>query len=229
MQFGHVALPRVWFNRAVAPAGWDGLLRACGVVALAGIGLSTLVPSAADLAVLASLTLLTNGPYSIFLPVSLEPMLMVFSKLYPPLLVALVATTAQTAVEWVNLRLYGAALGARLFEGLRTSRMTRAVLRSFQRAPFITVAFCAMTPIPFWMARVTAALTGYPMPRHLAATAVGRFPRNWFYAVIGLVLPFSNGQILATGLTLTVVCSTFVVARYHLARRCDPVGSPGAP
>jgi len=34
--------------------------------------------------------------------------------------------------------------------------------------------------------RVVAPLAGYPIRRHLSATLLGRFPRLWFFAALGL-------------------------------------------
>ncbi|MDP3773350.1 MAG: hypothetical protein Q8Q85_03700, partial [Gemmatimonadales bacterium] len=96
--------------RRIAPAAWDSLLWASGLVALVGILVSSFVPALSELAALFSLALFTNGPYSMFLPVGYEPVLMVFGRVYPPALVAAVGTLGVVAVEYVNYRLYDAAL-----------------------------------------------------------------------------------------------------------------------
>src|SRR2546425_12879399 len=84
-------------QQPVAPKAWDRLLRVSGAVALAGIFLVSFAPTLGELAVLVSLTLVVNGPYSMFLPTAHEPILMVFGRLYPPLLVAALATAGTGA------------------------------------------------------------------------------------------------------------------------------------
>lgn len=189
--------------RGVAPKAWDGLLRASGAVAFLGIVLSSLVPPASELAVFFSLTLITNGPYSAALPVAYEPIVMVFGRLYPPILIAALGTLGQLLVEHVNYRLYGAALHSRLLAGMRASPMVRRVVDWFRMAPFFTVFLCAVTPIPFWVGRISASLGGYPESRFLAATAAGRFPRLWFYAAVAALLPVRTALVVIGGIALT--------------------------
>jgi uncharacterized membrane protein YdjX (TVP38/TMEM64 family) len=202
---------RPWLFRPVAPVAWDMLLWTSGGVALAGIALVTLVPQASELAVFFALTLLTNGPYSMFLPVAHEPILMVFARVYPPLLVAALGTVGATMVEAVNFRLYGALLHSDLLGQVRSSRWSRRVVEWFGVRPFLTVFICALTPIPFWIARACAALGRYPIHRHLLATAAGRMPRLWFYAAIATVAPISSGTLLLVGTAATVALGTLIV------------------
>ncbi|MBI4419232.1 MAG: VTT domain-containing protein [Gemmatimonadetes bacterium] len=206
--------------RPVAPDAWDRLLWASGAVALLGIVLASAVTQASDLAVLFSLTLLTNGPYSIVLPVAYEPVVMVFGRLYPPVLVAALGTLGQIMVEHVNYRVYGAALRSRLFAGMRESRWVRRVVCWFRAQPFFTVFVCALTPIPFWAARICASLDGYPLGRYLAATAAGRFPRLWFYAALGSALPVDTNVLLVGGILVPL---PLALAMWLRGRRAEGV------
>ncbi len=193
-----------WLVRPVGPATWDGLVRASGVVGVLAILLSTVVPPVADLALLFTVTLFLNGPYGALLPVAQEPVLMVFARLHPPVTVAAVATISVTAVEYLNYRLFAAAIHSNALTGLRDARWARRVVRWFGVRPFPTVALVSLTPIPFWLVRVVAAAARYRTSRFLAANAVGRFLRFWFYASIGLVIPLTSGQLLAAGAVLTL-------------------------
>lgn len=204
MPFGIPVLAH-WLGRRVARESWDRLLWVSGCVALAGILVTSYSPALSELAVLFSLSLLVNGPYSPLLPVAHEPILMVFGRLYHPLIVAAVATTASVMAEYVNYRLYAAALSLRALDRLREGPTGRRVSAWFAMQPFWTVAICALTPIPFWIGRTLAALTGYSPRRFLVAVAVGRLPRQWFYAAFGLVLPLSNLAILVIGGVSTVL------------------------
>jgi hypothetical protein len=201
--------------REVAPARWDGLLRACGIVGLVALLLTAFVPDprVSDLATLFSLSLFINGPYSPLTPIGFEPMLMAYGKLYPPFGVAMIGLTAQLMVEYVNYHLYDAALHTELMRSTRESRVLQRVLGWYRAAPFLTTVVVAFTPIPYWTLRITAPLARYPMSRHLTATAVGRIPRLWFYAAIGTLLPFSSGAILGTGLGIAVLFVVIALLR----------------
>ena len=207
--------PGSWLTREVAPREWDTLLRASGLVALLGIVLAALVPvrQVSDLATFFSLSLFINGPYSPLTPIGFEPILMAYGKLYAPLLVAVVGLVAQLLVEYVNYRLYGAALRTELLRRARESSLTQRVLRWYRSAPFFTTVVVALTPLPYWTVRITAPLSDYPVRRHLSATAVGRLPRLWFYAALGTVLPLSGGLILGVGLGAAALWAAVTLAR----------------
>ena len=183
------------------------MLRAAGLVGLAAIILTLLVPVplVSDLATFFALALFVNGPFSPLTPVGFEPILMAYGKIIPPIVVAVVGVMAQLLVEYLNYHLYGAALSSERLRRARESRLMGRVLRWYQAAPFLTTMIVALSPLPYWMVRITASLSRYPMPRHLSATALGRLPRLWAYAALGTLLPFSGGAILAVGLGLSVL------------------------
>ncbi len=208
----------------MAASRWDRLFRATGLVASAAILLVEFVPVAPirDLAVFFSLTLFVNGPYSPLMPFGLEPILMAYGQIYRPLLVAAVGVSAQLLVEVVNYHLYEAAMSSAMMTKARESRVVRTTVKWFAVQPFLTIFVCALTPIPYWIVRIAAPLAHYPMGRYLAATALGRFPRLWFYAAIGTLLPFSGDLILGVGLGATAIVAVLIawhrVAASRVAR-----------
>ncbi len=215
----HYTIPRSrphWLFRHVASRKWDGLLRGCGAVCSLAIVVSSFVPALSELSVLFSITLLANGPYGALLPAAQEPVVMVFARLYPPTLVAAVATLSATAVEYVNFRLFDAAVHSKVLSSAAESRQMRRVVRWFEVQPFLTVAFCALTPIPFVLARVVGVAAKYPAARFLSANALGRFPRFWAYGALGVVLPVSTRDLLLGGAALTVVGGGYIWMRRHL-------------
>jgi uncharacterized membrane protein YdjX (TVP38/TMEM64 family) len=218
-----------WLLRPVAAPGWDRLLWASGLVAAAGIALAMTSETISELSLLVSLTLLSNGPYSPLLPISYEPILMTFGQLYHPVLVGALGVAGTLAVEYVNYRLYGAAIHSRPLTALREHRVARRVAGWFRAQPFLTVVVVAFTPIPFWIARILASMTRYSIPRYLVAIAIGRFPRLVLYAAVGLVIPFTAGQILLVGLVLTAILAVAIALKTR--RRLSEVGASelGAP
>jgi uncharacterized membrane protein YdjX (TVP38/TMEM64 family) len=207
------------FSRRIASSQWDRLLWTTAAVALAGILLSSFVPWISEITVFVSLTLLTNGPYSALLPTAYEPMLMVFARFYPPLLLALLGTAGEVAVEVVNYRIFSAAVHWQRLERARSSPLVRRLVAWFEIQPFLTTAFCALTPIPFWVARVCATLSRYSLPRYLLGTAAGRLPRLWFYAALGTVIPLNNGFLLTVSVLGTVLLLGGATLRRAIATR----------
>src|SRR3989442_9004631 len=102
-------------------------------------------------------------------------------------------------------------------EQARISWIVRKTLVLFQRSPFFSVWLCAWSPIPYGIVSVLAPLSRYSMRKYLFATFLGRAPRVWFFATLGLVIPVST-RVLATFAIAAVV--TGVVVALH--------GAPGA-
>lgn len=194
----------------------DRILRGGAVLGVATLAVTLIVPGAVPLAVFLLFTLWTNGPYSPVLPAAYEPVLMLFGRLYPPLLVAAVGTLGTALVEYLNYHVYAAGAD-RLPDGVRAHPMLARVERWYARAPFATIVVAALTPIPFWLVRVLSALTRYPVRRHLTGTALGRFPRLWLFAAIAAPLRISTSWLALATLAIAVVIAFLSVGR--LVRR----------
>lgn len=195
---------------------WDAVLRATGILALAAIYPALRWPDVAVLAGFLCLTLFVSGPISMVLPAAFEPMLMVAGRLYHPLLVTLLAVAGNLYMDYVNYHLYGAVMRHPRLEPVCNSWVVRKTLVLFQRSPFFAVWLCAWSPIPYWIVSVLAPISRYPMRKYLFATFLGRAPRVWFFATLGLVLPVST-QVLATCAIAAVV--TGVVVALHRGPR----------
>jgi membrane protein YqaA with SNARE-associated domain len=195
-----------------APHGtpeWDAVLRATGVVALLAIYPVTRWPGVAGLVGFFCLTLFVSGPISIVLPAAFEPMLMVAGRLYPPLLVTLVAVAGNLYMDYVNYHVYGAVLTHPRLDAARLSRIVQRTLALFRRSPFFAVWLCAWSPIPYWIVCMLAPLARYSMARFLFATFLGRAPRVWVFAALGRALPVST-QLLVTFATVAVVTGVVI-------------------
>jgi uncharacterized membrane protein YdjX (TVP38/TMEM64 family) len=195
---------------------WDVVLRATGVLALLAIYPAMRWPSVAGILGFLCLTLFVSGPISVVLPAAFEPMLMVAGRLYPPLLVALVAVAGNLYMDYINYHLYGAALHHPRLERARNSRLVQRLLALFQRRPFFAVWLCSWSPIPYWIVAALAPLSRYPIRKFLLATFLGRFPRVWFFAALGLVVPVATRTLVVYVVAAVVV--GLVIATYQRHR-----------
>src|SRR3989441_12171221 len=153
------------------------------------------------------------------LPAAFEPMLMVAGRLYHPLLVTLLAVAGNLYMDYVNYHVYGAVMRPPRLEAARRSWVVRKTLALFQRSPFFAVWLCAWSPIPYWIVSVLAPLSRYSMRKYLFATFLGRAPRVWFFATLGLVIPVST-QVLATFAVAAVGTGLWVALRPGPAYLC---------
>ncbi len=175
----------------------DVMLRISGALALAALAAAVLVPVVVPLFPFVLYTIWTNGPHSPVLPASYEPVLMLYGRLYPPVLIGAAGTAATVFVEWVNYHLYTRAAELRTVRQLQDGRLVVRLRRLFARRPFFTVWLCSITPLPYWVARVLSVLAQYSKPRHLTATALGRFPKLWCIAALGEPLGLSIRWLVA--------------------------------
>jgi uncharacterized membrane protein YdjX (TVP38/TMEM64 family) len=197
----------------------DLMLRALGAVALVGILWSLLDPIAAALTPFVLYTLWTNGPHSPVMQGAYEPALLLYGQLFPPLLIAALGTGATLFIEWINYHVYERARDTRLVRNLTGGRLMQRVTRLFARYPFLAVVICAIGIVPYVTARCLSVLSRYSIGRHLAATALGRFPRLWAIAALGAPLALSHSVLLAA----VLVSFVLALVLWLLGRRASLV------
>ncbi|MDP2496634.1 MAG: VTT domain-containing protein [Candidatus Palauibacterales bacterium] len=204
-------LARAWraLTRERGNRTWDGVIRGTGLLAALSIPLVLILPETAAMTGFVLVTIWVNGPISPLLPATYEPILMLFGRVYDPFLVAALGTAGTLYVEWLNYYLYRAVLTLDGAAGFRESRMVRKVIDLFERKPFLAVWLCSWSILPYWPVRILAAVAGYDVRRHLLATLLGRLPRLWFFAALGLWwdipdswLVWATGGGIAVGVTI---------------------------
>lgn len=211
----------IWTRRYGTPA-WDAVIRGSGVLGLLAIPLVLAAPATAGMVVFALIAIWMNGPSSVVVPAGFEPMLLLFGKLYDPLLVALVGTLAATYIEFFNYHMFRGVLGLSALRPLRDSRLTQWAVALFERQPFLAVWTIAWAPIPFTVARILSAIAAYPVERHLLAVTLGRFPRFWLFAVLGDTLDIPS-LVVWGFLGLMLLLGTSVVVWRWRRRRAPAV------
>src|SRR6266516_174980 len=160
---------------------WDAVLRATGILALVAIYPASRWPDVAALAGFLCVTLFVSGPISMVLPAAFEPMLMVAGRLYPPLLVTVLAVAGNLYMDYVNYHVYGAIMRHPRLEQARNSWIVRKTLVLFQRSPFFAVWFFAtlglVIPVSTQVLAtfaVAAVVTGVVVALHGAPRALFR-------------------------------------------------------
>lgn len=187
---------------------WDWVVRGSGVLGAAGLLLVAVAPATGPLVGFSVFTLWITGPLSPLFPTGYEPILMVMSRAYSPLLAAGAAMVTQLYVEFVSYHLYRVLLNLSVADGLRESAVVQRLEGAFERRPFLIVWFCALSPVPYWAARTLAALTEYPVGRFLTATVLGRFPKLWLFAALGVAWSApSDALLLGVGLAALVLAA----------------------
>lgn len=176
-------------------------------MALVGIPLVELVPASGPLVAFLMVTIWVNGPLAPFMPATYEPILMLFGRLYPPLLVATIGMAGTLWIEFLNYHLYRRVLALEVFQPALEKPLVKRIVRLFNRAPFFTIWLCSWSILPYWTVRFLSPIAEYPVGKQLVATLLGRFPRLWFFAALGLFWHVSNRlltAVAATGIVLAI-------------------------
>lgn len=218
-------------TRQLGNAGWDIVVRGSGLIALIAIPVVLLIPQSESLTILTLATIWMRGPASALMPVGLEPVLMLFGRLHPPLLVAVVAALGSAYAEVLSLHLARGVLDLRRLHQVRGSIQGSRMMRLFNRSPFLAVWFSALSPIPDWITRTLAAAARYPAARYVLADTIGRFPKLWAAAALGNWLNVSThtlgvlvGASFATALAVGAwkLYRRFAVPRFQAIVEVSP-------
>ena len=164
---------------------WGEAMRASLLVCACCLSIAWLVPAARPWMPLVLSTIWLRGPIGFLIPVGLEPVLMEYGARHPPLAVLAVAALASAAAETISLRVMRGVVTLDVIA--RTSRAWRGsrVVRLFARRPGLAVAFGALSPVPDWITRSLAAVSGYSPARYVLADTIGRAPKLWLAVAAG--------------------------------------------
>jgi uncharacterized membrane protein YdjX (TVP38/TMEM64 family) len=197
---------------------WTAVVRVTGVLGALAIWPTTIWPDVAAFVGFTLVTIVINGPLSPFFPATYEPILMALGRAYHPLLIAFVGILGILYIEYVNYHIYRAALLHPRLEGFRRKRLVRWSVALFEKRPFFAVWLCSWSPLPYWSVRMIAPLAHYPIGPYLFATFLGRYPRLWFFAAMGGVIPIPTSWLIATALVLSMMGISVAVWRRWAAR-----------
>ena len=200
---------------------WDGLVRGTGAVALLAIVVTALLPKLTPLIGFLVVTVWVNSPIGMVLPAMYEPVLILFGRVYHPLLIGLLGTVGTVYVEYFNYHVHGRVLAMKRLQGLRQKKLVRRVQGWFERAPFATILLCSASPLPYWLVRILSPMAGYPVTRHLLATFIGRLPRLTFFAAIGAYFRVDMRLLFTLSGVAVLVAVTMVFGFKKFRRLAD--------
>lgn len=202
--------------RRLCSPRWGAVIWGSAAIALFALYSAMRWPQVAGLVEFLGVTIVVNGPLSPLFPATYEPVLMLAGRSYPPFVVAVVGTAGTLYIEFINYYIYRFAVLHPRLERARGTFWVRKSVQLFRRCPFFAIWLMALTPLPYWVARILGPLTRYPIQRYLLATFLGRFPRLWFYAALGLWIPVP-ATVLQLWL-LAVTCGALAVAALRRRR-----------
>jgi len=114
-----------------------------------------------------------------------EPVLLYFSKFYPPLTVTLVALAGTSLAEIINYSVFKYVGDLKTFSKVRHTKWVSKTIELFNKAPFAALLVAGFTPVPFYPFRFLVVLARYPWPKYILAVFLSRAPRFFLLALFG--------------------------------------------
>ncbi len=124
-------------------------------------------------------------PGNSFLWLPHEPAVIVAGAIYGPALAASIGGIATMLASVVDHTVFTRALRMERAAPIKQTRIIKFSVKLFNKQPWWTIVFFALTPIPFYPIRIIAPMSNYPMARYVAAVVVGRVPRYYLLALGG--------------------------------------------
>ncbi len=204
---------------------WKAFLgAAAGLFTVAGAA-ALLLPQYRNL----SLLFFYSIPANSFVPFPHEPALVFLGRSYHPLAVAVAAVAGTLIACFVDYRAMNFAFQKPGIRRTRESDVYKGAVHYFMKAPFFAIWFAALVPfIPFYIFRILSPASGYPFQRYLVAVFLGRFPRYFFFALIGNLLNLTN--LMLAGGAVFFICvllgskvKAAFAARHRRAEQSVPI------
>jgi len=131
------------------------------------------------------------------LSLPLAPATLLAAKVAPPWLVAVAASVAAALAAVFDYHFVRRAFRLNALDRIRRKALFQKAEAWSKVAPFWTTGFFAGLPIPFTIVRVLMPLSGYPLPRYVAAVALGRFCRIFVIAAFGTLVDIPTRVLVA--------------------------------
>lgn len=214
--------PRRFGNR-----DWDAALRSTGIVGGLAIPCVLYVPGIEPLVLLVLAVLWLRSPAAAFSMIGLEPLLMLYGRLYPVWVVVAVATAASVVVEIISLRVMRGVMALRLLDRVRGHVQGSRLMGMFRKRPMVAVALAAFSPVPDWVTRSIGAVARYPIGRYVAADTAGRLPKIWIPVALGSVFVVPAAWLLVISVGSIALGAFAAVAHWRYASRRAGPGARG--
>lgn len=142
-----------------------------------------------------------------------EPVLLFFTKFYPPSIIALTSAAGTLLAEALNYTAFNYVTDLSGFKKLRKPGAVEKIVNLFHRAPFAALWVAGLTPIPFYPFRFLVVLARYPLWKYLLAVLVSRTPRFFLIAFFGRLLKIPDYLLAGLFIILILVANVPLLGR----------------
>ncbi len=154
-------------------------------------------------------------PSNSFIPFPHEPAILYYGKIYGPFLTTLVATVPTIIACYLDYAALTPLFDRTRLGNIRNTRLYQRTLHYYNKAPFLTNALAALSPVPFYPVRILSISSGYSAWKYTTAVVLGRIPRYFFLAAMGNILQIPNWII---GLFFVLIGFSFLYQRLSIKK-----------
>jgi membrane protein YqaA with SNARE-associated domain len=155
-----------------------------------------------------------------------EPMLLWVAKFEPPWAVAAMGTIGACLAGLFD---YGLLVPLFSQYAVRSryekSRLYLRSLRFFKRFPFLFLVVAGFSPLPFFPFKFISIAGGYPLRKYLAALVVGRTPRYYLLAWLGMELHFPDWLLVGLAIVLFISATANIFRRFVFGGKREEPGA----
>ena len=161
-------------------------------------------------------------PGNSFIYLPHEPAVIYAGAIYQPWLVAIVGGVSTMVAAIVDYYVVRKVFRLKKVASVKETPLYKTAVRYFYWRPWLTVAFFAISPLPFYVIRVLAPSAGYPLWRYVSASVAGRIPRYYLLALGGAWVPVPPRYLIlmmAGLIAVTVILGVYGARRAARAQR----------
>ena len=131
-------------------------------------------------------------PSNSFIPFPHEPAIIFYGKIYGPYLTTLAATLPTIIACYLDYEVLTPVFNLTRVGKIRDTKIYLKTYHYFKKAPFLTNAIAAVSPVPFYPIRILSIAGGYPAWKYTASVVLGRIPRYFLLAYFGALINIPN-------------------------------------
>jgi len=135
-------------------------------------------------------------PSNSFIPFPHEPAIIYYGKIFGPILTTLTAIVPTVIACIIDYAVLTPVFTRTRLRVMKETGMYKKLIFYYEKAPYFTNFFAALTPVPFSPVRMLSVASAYPLWKYTSSVVLGRIPRYYGLALTGTLLNIPNWVIL---------------------------------
>lgn len=154
-----------------------------------------------------------------FLAFPHEPVIIYYASVYGPIIPALLAIIPTLVGSFLDYGILSPVLNHTVLEKYKSKSWYGKIIPYFTIFPFVTIFFCAITPLPFYPVRLLSIISSYSLLKYSIAVILGKIPRFLLIAAGGKLLNLDDKLIILIFIIFILVYIVSIVYKRFLQNK----------